>query len=184
MKRWSLIDLRIIKDIKFRSRTVFSFHKTRNPIGVIALKSGYDPRTIWSIFHHWWNRDFEKCQINAIQNLDNSFATINPKALVQQLALQANIYKALRQHIVCWHGKMNHLFLVIPKVLRTSRASILAYTPNDDPTFSALWSALKSSYILLMFRFASVRFKRMYSILKGEELMNLWGKHQEQEPRL
>lgn len=69
------------KDIKFRSRTVFSFHRPETLEALLA-----SPDTIRNNMKHFPPLDetgFRKCQITAIRNLDNSFANNRPKALVQ-----------------------------------------------------------------------------------------------------
>ena len=139
------------KDIKFRSRTVFSFHR---PETLELLLASQD--TIRNNMKHFPPLDetgFRKCQINAIQNLDNSFANNRPKALVQMATGAGKTFTAITAaYRLLKYGKMNRiLFLVDTKSLgEQAEREFLAYTPNDDPrSFSQLYGVrrLKSSYI-------------------------------------
>ena len=162
------------KDIKFRSRTVFSFHR---PETLELLLASQD--TIRNNMKHFPPLDetgFRKCQINAIQNLDNSFANNRPKALVQMATGAGKTFTAITAaYRLLKYGKMNRiLFLVDTKSLgEQAEREFLAYTPNDDPrSFSQLYGVrrLKSSYIPSDVQICISTIQRMYSILKGEEL--------------
>ena len=137
------------KDIKFRSRTVFSFHR---PETLEALLASSD--TIRNNMKHFPPLDetgFRKCQVNAICNLDNSFANNRPKALVQMATGAGKTFTAITAaYRLLKYGKMNRiLFLVDTKSLgEQAELEFLAYTPNDDPrSFSQLYGVrrLKSS---------------------------------------
>lgn len=162
------------KDIKFRSRTVFSFHR---PETLETLLASWD--TIRNNMKHFPPLDetgFRKCQINAIRNLDNSFANNRPKALVQMATGAGKTFTAITAaYRLLKYGKMNRiLFLVDTKSLgEQAEREFLAYTPNDDPrSFSQLYGVrrLKSSYIPSDVQICISTIQRMYSILKGEEL--------------
>ena len=162
------------KDIKFRSRTVFSFHQ---PDTLKTLLS--NPDTIRNNMKHFPALDetgFRKCQINAIKNLDNSFADNKPKALIQMATGAGKTFTAITAaYRLLKYGKMNRiLFLVDTKSLgEQAEREFLAYTPNDDPRpFSQIYGVrrLKSSYIPSDAHIYISTIQRMYSILKGEEL--------------
>lgn len=162
------------KDIKFRSRTVFSFHGPETLEALLA-----SPDTIRNNMKHFPPLDetgFRKCQINAIRNLDNSFANNRPKALVQMATGAGKTFTAITAaYRLLKYGKMNRiLFLVDTKSLgEQTEREFLAYTPNDDPrSFSQLYGVrrLKSSYIPSDVQICISTIQRMYSILKGEEL--------------
>lgn len=162
------------KDIKFRSRTVFSFHR---PETLEALLASSD--TIRNNMKHFPPLDetgFRKCQVNAIRNLDNSFANNRPKALVQMATGAGKTFTAITAaYRLLKYGKMNRiLFLVDTKSLgEQAEREFLAYTPNDDPrSFSQLYGVrrLKSSYIPSDVQICISTIQRMYSILSGEEL--------------
>lgn len=161
-------------DIKYRSRTVFSFHR---PETLFALLQ--QPDTIRNNMKHFPTLDekgFRKCQVNAIKNLDNSFAENRPKALVQMATGAGKTFTAITAaYRLLKYGKMNRiLFLVDTRGLgEQAEREFLAYTPNDDPrSFSQLYGVrrLKNSYIPNDIQVCICTIQRMYSILKGEEL--------------
>ncbi len=161
-------------DIKFRSRSVFSFHRPETLKALIAA-----PDTIRNNMKHFPALDetgFRKCQIKAINNLDRSFADNRPKALVQMATGAGKTFTAITTaYRLLKYGKMNRiLFLVDTKSLgEQAEREFLAYMPNDDPrNFSQLYGVrrLKSSYIPNDIQICISTIQRMYSILKGEEL--------------
>mgnify|MGYP000033078635 FL=1 len=161
-------------DIKYRSRTVFSFHR---PETLLALLGQSD--TIRNNMKHFPALDetgFRKCQVNAIKNLDKSFAENRTKALVQMATGAGKTFTAITAaYRLLKYGKMNRiLFLVDTRGLgEQAEREFLAYTPNDDPrSFSQLYGVrrLKSSYIPNDIQICICTIQRMYSILKGEEL--------------
>lgn len=162
------------QDIKYRSRTVFSFHR---PETLRALLRQSD--TIRNNMKHFPPLDetgFRRCQVNAIQNLDKSFAENRPKALIQMATGAGKTFTAITAaYRLLKYGKMNRiLFLVDTRGLgEQAEREFLAYTPNDDPrSFSQLYGVrrLKSSYIPGDIQVCISTIQRMYSILKGEEL--------------
>ena len=161
-------------DIKYRSRSVFSFHRPDTLKALEAL-----PDTVRNNMKHFPALDesgFRKCQIKAINNLDQSFADNRPKALVQMATGAGKTFTAITAaYRLLKYGKMNRiLFLVDTKSLgEQAEREFLAYTPNDDPrNFSQLYGVrrLKNSYIPSDIQICISTIQRMYSILKGEEL--------------
>lgn len=161
-------------DEKYRSRTVFTFHR---PETLAALTNQSD--TIRNNMKHFPEFDgtgFRKCQITAIENLDRSFADNRPKALVQMATGAGKTFTAITAaYRLLKYGKMNRiLFLVDTKGLgEQAEREFLAYRPTDDPrSFSQIYGVhrLKSSYIPEGVQVCISTIQRMYSILKGEEL--------------
>ena len=161
-------------DVKYRSRTVFTFHR---PETLAALTNQAD--TIRNNMRHFPEFDgtgFRKCQITAIENLDRSFADNRPKALVQMATGAGKTFTAITAaYRLLKYGKMNRiLFLVDTKGLgEQAEREFLAYRPTDDPrSFSQIYGVhrLKSSYIPEGVQVCISTIQRMYSILKGEEL--------------
>lgn len=161
-------------DIKYRSRSVYSFHR---PETLAALLR--QPDTIRNNMKHFPAFDetgFRKCQIKAIRNLDASFADNRPKALVQMATGAGKTFTAITAaYRLLKFGKMNRiLFLVDTKGLgEQAEREFLAYMPNDDPrSFSQIYGVrrLKSSFIPGEVQICISTIQRMYSILKGEEL--------------
>lgn len=162
------------KDIKYRSRTVFSFHRPE------TLKAWLDaPDTIRNNLKHFPPLDttgFRKCQVTAIENLDKSFADNRPKALIQMATGAGKTFTAITAaYRLLKYGKMNRiLFLVDTRSLgEQAEREFLAYKPNDDSRcFSQLYGVrrLKSSFIPDDIQICISTIQRMYSILKGEDL--------------
>ena len=161
-------------DVKYRSRAVFSFHRPETLKNLLA-----QPDTIRNNMKHFPEFDpagFRKCQIAAIENLDNSFAENRPKALVQMATGAGKTFTAITAaYRLLKYGKMNRiLFLVDTKGLgEQAECEFRAYTPNDENRlFSQLYGIcrLKSSYIPNDVQICISTIQRMYSILKGEEL--------------
>lgn len=161
-------------DVKYRSRTVFSFHRPETLKGLLAQRD-----TIRNNLKHFPGFDhtgFRDCQITAIENLDKSFADNRPKALVQMATGAGKTFTAITAaYRLLKYGKMNRiLFLVDTKSLgEQAEREFLAYMPNDDNrSFSQLYGVcrLKSSYIPGDVQICISTIQRMYSILKGEEL--------------
>ena len=161
-------------DIKYRSRTVFSFHR---PETLLALLRQPDTiRNNMKRFPEFDPTGFRKCQITAMENLDASFADNRPKALVQMATGAGKTFTAITAaYRLLKYGKMNRiLFLVDTKGLgEQAEREFLAYKPTDDPRpFSQIYGVhrLKSSYIPDGVQICISTIQRMYSILKGEEL--------------
>ena len=161
-------------DLKYRSREVFSFHR---PETLKRLLEQSD--TVRNNMKHFPALDetgFRRCQVNAIKNLDESFALNKPRALVQMATGAGKTFTAITSaYRLLKYGKMNRiLFLVDTRSLgEQAEREFLAYTPNDDPrSFSQLYGVcrLKSSYIPSDVQICISTIQRMYSILKGEPL--------------
>lgn len=162
------------KDIKYRSRTVFSFHRPETLQDLLK-----QPDTIRNNMKHFPVLDetgFRKCQVNAIKKLEESFADNRPKALVQMATGAGKTFTAITaSYRLLKYGKINRiLFLVDTKGLgEQAEREFLAYTPTDDPrSFSQIYGVrrLTSSYISGDVQVCISTIQRMYSILKGEEL--------------
>ena len=169
-----LIKFTDYKDIKYRSRRVFSFHR---PKYLESLLQAMD--TIRNNMKHFPALDttgFRDCQINAINNMDVSFADNRPRALVQMATGAGKTFTAITEaYRLLKYGKMNRiLFLVDTKSLgEQAEREFLAYTPNDDTrSFSQLYGVrrLKNSYIPNDVQICISTIQRMYSILKEEDL--------------
>ena len=162
------------KDIKYRSRTVFSFHRPETLFDLIqqldTIRNNMKQFPLLDV------KGFRKCQINAINNLDQSFADNRPRALVQMATGAGKTFTAITSaYRLLKYGKMNRiLFLVDTKGLgEQAEREFLAYTPNDDPrSFSQIYGVrrLKSSYMPNDVQICISTIQRMYSILKEEEL--------------
>lgn len=161
-------------DIKYRSRTVFTFHRPETIHGLLRR-----PDTVRNNLKKLPALNcegFRNCQIKAVTNLDRSFAENKPKALVQMATGAGKTFTAITAaYRLLKYGKMNRiLFLVDTRSLgEQAEREFLAYRPNDDNrSFSQLYGVrrLKNSYIPNDVQICISTIQRMYSILKGEEL--------------
>lgn len=161
-------------DIKYRSRTVFTFHRPETLLGLLAR-----PDTVRNNLKKLpplQCEGFRDCQIRAVNNLDRSFADNKPKALVQMATGAGKTFTAITAaYRLLKYGKMNRiLFLVDTRSLgEQAEREFLAYRPNDDNRpFSQLYGVrrLNNAYIPNDVQVCISTIQRMYSILKGEEL--------------
>lgn len=161
-------------DVKARSRDIFSFHQPETLQALLRM-----PDTVRNNMKHMPEFDttgFRECQIQAVQNLDTSFAENRPKALVQMATGAGKTFTAITEsYRLLKFGKMNRiLFLVDTKSLgEQAEREFRAYKPNDDyRLFPQIYgvSRLKHSYIPGDVQICISTIQRMYSILKGEEL--------------
>lgn len=161
-------------DIKYRSRTVFSFHRPQELQRLMKL-----PDTVRNRMKQFPSLDttgFRKCQIAAIENLEQSFAANKPKALIQMATGAGKTFTAITTvyRLLKYTGVNRVLFLVDTKSLgEQAEREFLAYRPNDDNrSFSELYGVrrLKSSFIPQDVQVCVSTIQRMYSILSGEEM--------------
>ena len=159
---------------KYRSRTVFSFHRPETLKQLLNQKDTV--RNNMKLFPPLNTEGFRDCQIMAINNLEKSFAMSRPKALIQMATGAGKTFTAITSaYRMLKYGKMNRiLFLVDTKSLgEQAEREFLAYMPNDDHRlFSSIYGVyrLKSSKMPSDVQIYISTIQRMYSILKGEEL--------------
>lgn len=162
------------KDVKYRSRKVFSFHRPETLKKLIEQTDTI--RNNMKKFPDLDTTGFRDCQIKAIQNLDKSFSENRPKALVQMATGAGKTFTAITAaYRLLKYAKLNRiLFLVDTKSLgEQAEREFLAYMPNDDNrSFSQIYGVrrLKNSYIPNDIQICISTIQRMYSILKEEEL--------------
>ncbi len=161
------------RDPKPRAREVFSFHKPE------TLQELLKTEPLRSRLKQFGALDPEKlrdCQVNAITNLEKSFALNKPRALVQMatgsgktFTAITSIYRLLKAPV-----RMRRiLFLVDTKNLgEQAEQEFQSYTPNDDRRkFTELYTVqrLSSSFIDAGAQVCISTIQRMYSILQGGE---------------
>jgi len=169
-----LTHFRDLRDPKPRSRRVFSFHRPE------TMKQWLEQQqSLRASLHNFpeLNTDgLRDCQINAIQNLEQSFKENRPHALIQMATGSGKTFTAITAvyRLLKYAGAQRVLFLVDTKNLgEQAEQEFMAYSPNDDPRkFTELYVAqrLKSSSIPDNLHVCISTIQRMYSILKGEEL--------------
>ena len=161
-------------DIKYRSRSIFTFHQPQELQRL--MKQPDTIRNRMKQFPDFDTTGFRKCQITAISNLEKSFAANKPKALIQMATGAGKTFTAITTvYRLLKHTGVNRvLFLVDTKGLgEQAEREFLAYRPNDDNrSFSELYGVrrLKSSFIPSDVQVCISTIQRMYSILRGEEL--------------
>lgn len=162
------------RDVKPRSRTVFTFHR---------------PET----FEQWMKEDktlrarlhdipalpedgLRDCQITAITNLEKSFKSQRPKALIQMATGSGKTFTAISfvYRLLKFAKAKRILFLVDTKNLgEQAETEFRAFQPNDDNRlFPELYGVtrLSSSFIPTDSQVYISTIQRMYSILKETEL--------------
>lgn len=161
-------------DVKYRSRSVFSFHQPQELQRLLNEKQTI--RNRMKQFPDFDTTGFRKCQITAIENLEQSFASNKPKALIQMATGAGKTFTAITAvyRLLKFAGVKRVLFLVDTKGLgEQAEREFLAYRPNDDNrSFSELYGVrrVKSSFIPADVQVCISTIQRMYSILCGEEL--------------
>lgn len=162
------------KDINYRSRDIFSFHR---PESLAYMLKQND--TIRNNMKHFPDLDedgFRQCQIKALKKLDESFSESRPRALVQMATGAGKTVTAITAaYRLLKYAKVNRiLFLVDTKSLgEQAEREFLAYIPNDDHRpFSNIYGVyrLKSSHMPANTQVYISTIQRMYSILKEEDL--------------
>ncbi len=162
------------RDIKPRSRPVFSFHR---PDTFLAfLKQDKSLRTRLHDLPALPTDGLRDCQIHAITNLDESFKEARPKALIQMATGSGKTFTAITfiYRLLKYAKAKRILFLVDTKNLgEQAEQEFMAYVPNDDNRkFTELYGVtrLKSSAVPNDSQVYISTIQRMYSILKGTEL--------------
>lgn len=169
-----ITNFRDTHDKKARSREVFSFHRP----GILLewLKDDNTLRNRMKEFPILDKQGFRDCQIQAILNLEKSFAENKPRALIQMATGAGKTYTAITSvYRLLKHAKAKRiLFLVDTKNLgEQAEGEFLNYKPSDDGRlFAELYSVrrLNSSHIPTDTKVCISTIQRMYSILRGEEL--------------
>lgn len=161
-------------DQKYRSRTVFAFHRPEELRRLLRQQDTV--RNRMKHFPAFDTTGFRNCQIAAIGNLEKSFAANRPKALIQMATGAGKTFTAITAvyRLLKCTGVNRVLFLVDTKGLgEQAEREFLAYRPNDDNrSFFELYGVrrLKSSFIPSDAHVCISTIQRMYSILRGEEL--------------
>ena len=161
-------------DEKYRSRSIFNFHRPETLAEF--LKDSSTVRNRMKAFPELDTTGFRDCQIKAINNLEKSFGLAKPKALVQMATGAGKTFTAITSvyRLLKFSKVRRVLFLVDTRGLgEQAEREFMAYHPNDDHrSFAELYgvSRLRRSYIPNDAQVCICTIQRMYSILRGEEL--------------
>jgi type I restriction enzyme R subunit len=162
------------RDIKPRSRPVFSFHRPETLLEYTRQDKSL--RTRLQDIPALPTAGLRDCQITAINNLEQSFKDARPKALIQMATGSGKTFTAITfiYRLLKYAKAKRILFLVDTKNLgEQAEQEFMAYVPNDDNRkFTELYGVtrLKSSFIPADNQVYISTIQRMYSILKGSEL--------------
>lgn len=162
------------RDIKPRSRIVFTFHRPETFVQWLS-----HPKTLRTRLHDLPalpEEGLRDCQITAITNLEKSFKDQRPKALIQMATGSGKTFTAITfiYRLLKYAKAKRILFLVDTKNLgEQAEGEFRAYTANDDNRlFTELYGVtrLSSSFIPNDSQVYISTIQRMYSILKETEL--------------
>lgn len=162
------------RDPKPRSREVFNFARPE------TLQEWYaQPASLRARLQHLPPLDttgLRRCQINAIEDLEESFKDDRPRALIQMATGSGKTYTAITSvYRLLKHAHAKRiLFLVDTKNLgEQAEQEFMAYVPSDDNRkFTELYNVqrLKSSFVAKDSQVCISTIQRMYSLLKDREL--------------
>lgn len=162
------------RDLKPRSRSVFSFHRPETFAEWLRMDKSL--RTRLHDLPVLLTDGLRDCQITAINNLEKSFKDARPKALIQMATGSGKTFTAITfvYRLLKYAKAKRILFLVDTKNLgEQAEQEFMSYVPNDDNRkFTELYglTRLRSSFIPSDNQVYISTIQRMYSILKGTEL--------------
>ena len=170
---------RDLRDPDSRSRPVFAFHKPETLLQWIRQQQTlrYYLQTL-PILETQGLRD---CQIEAIINLEQSFAADRPRALIQMATGSGKTYTAVSftYRLIKFGGARRILFLVDRSNLgRQTLKEFQQYTtPDDGRKFTELYNVqhLATNQIDEVSNVCITTIQRLYSMLKGESAFDEQG---------
>ena len=163
---------RDLRDPDSRSRPVFAFHKPETLLQWIGQQQTlrYHLQTL-PLLERQGLRD---CQIEAIANLEKSFAADRPRALIQMATGSGKTYTAVSfaYQLIKFANAKRILFLVDRSNLgRQTLKEFQQYTtPDDNRKFTELYNVqhLATNQIDEVSKVCITTIQRLYSMLKGE----------------
>ena len=165
------------RDPEPRSRRVFTFHRPDTLAASFAESDTLRARLAQMPSQHPLPaQNLRDCQIEAITNLEQSFAADRPRALVQMATGSGKTYTACSEayRLIKHAGARRILFLVDRANLgRQALAEFQQFvTPDDGRKFTTLYNVqlLTSGQLDPVARVTICTIQRLYSILRGEEL--------------
>ena len=170
---------RDLRDPDSRSRPVFAFHKPETLLQWIQqpLTLRYNLQTP-PVLDKQGLRD---CQIEAITNLEKSFAKDYPRALIQMATGSGKTYTAVSfaYRLIKFANAKRILFLVDRSNLgRQTHKEFQQYTtPDDGRKFTELYNVqhLTTNRIDKVSKVCITTIQRLYSMLKGESVFDEQG---------
>ncbi len=167
---------RDMRDPYARSRRVFYFHRPETLSGQLSQEN-----TIRTKLKRL-NKEYpliegglRDCQIEAIKNLEKSFAMSRPRSLIQMATGSGKTFTAVTfvYRLIKYAGAKRILFLVDRKTLgaQTSTAFQNYTTPDDGRKFTNLYNVqhLTTNAIDPVSKVVITTIQRLYSMLKGDQ---------------
>jgi len=160
------------RDPNFRSREVFTFH--RPEILAEWLKESQTLRAKLKQIPKLDDEGLWDCQIEAIQELEKSFADNKPRALVQMATGSGKTFAAVTSvYRLIKHCKAKRILFLVDRgnLGRQANREFQNYTiPHDGRKFHKVYNVqhLTSNTIDPVNKVVITTIQRMYSILKGE----------------
>src|SRR5438445_4010580 len=165
------------RDPEPRSRRVFSFHRPETLDAWAAEPDTLRARLAKMPFAHpLATAGMRACQIEAITNLEQSFAGDQPRSLIQMATGAGKTYTAcaFTYRLIKHSGAKRVLFLVDRANLgRQAKGEFDQFvTPDTGRKFTELYNVqhLTSNKLDSVARVAICTIQRLYSMLRGEEL--------------
>ncbi len=165
---------RDLRDPDPRSRRVFSFHRPETLREWIVQPQGLTLRARLRYLPPLITTGLRDCQIEAITNLERSFAEARPRALIQMATGSGKTYTAVSSvyRLIKFANARRILFLVDRKTLgKQTFTEFQQYvTPDDGRKFTELYNAqhLTSNALDPVNRVVITTIQRLYSMLRGE----------------
>ncbi len=163
---------RDLRDPDPRSRRIFAFHRPETLLE--WLSQGNTLRARLTNIPVLITEGLRDCQIEAIENLERSFAEARPRALIQMASGGGKTYTAVSfiYRLIKFANANRVLFLVDRNNLgRQTRREFQQYvTPDDGRKFTELYNVqhLTSNTLDPVSRVCITTIQRLYSMLKGE----------------
>ena len=163
---------RDLRDPDPRSRRVFAFHRPETLKEWLSHEDTLRARL--RTMPPLMTEGLRECQIEAIRNLEQSFAEARPMALIQMASGGGKTYTAVSfiYRLIKFANARRILFLVDRSNLgRQTRREFQQYTPPDDVRkFTELYNVqhLTSNTLDPVSRVCITTIQRLYSMLKGE----------------
>lgn len=163
---------RDLRDPDYRSRRVFAFYQPetlREWLGqsdTLRARLRQLPPLV--------TEGLRDCQVEAIANLESSFAQARPRALIQMATGSGKTYTAVSfiYRLIKFAGAKRVLFLVDRSNLgkQTLREFQQYVTPDDGRKFTELYNVqrLSSNTLSKVSKVCITTIQRLYSMLKGE----------------
>ena len=165
-------DFRDLRDPNPRSRPVFAFHRPETFNELLS-----QPDTLRARLRKMSpliKEGLRGCQVEAIQNLEKSFAEARPKALIQMASGGGKTFAAVSfiYRLIKFANAKRVLFLVDRYNLgdQAKREFQQYVTPDDGRKFTELYNVqhLTSNTLDPVSRVCITTIQRLYSMLKGE----------------